>query len=77
MVDETHVLRRLSELRDWAAYIHESLTEDQRYERGKLALLERQIGSEALKLVREEARVLLERLRALAREADLKPAGVP
>jgi len=70
-VDDMHVSERLKELVDWACYIHESLTQDQRYERGKLALLERRVDTEALKLAREEARVLMERLRAIARQVDV------
>jgi ubiquinone biosynthesis protein UbiJ len=71
MVDEDHVTARLRELRDWADYIFESLTEDQRYERGKIRTLERLLPADDLGSVREQARRLADRLNELvARTTD-------
>jgi hypothetical protein len=62
-INEDHVVRRLEELVGWAQYIEESLTADQKYERGKLKVLDSLIGPERLARLREDARVLSERLR--------------
>jgi hypothetical protein len=63
VVNEAHVVKRLSELLSWAEYIEESLLADQRYERGKLQVLGALVESERLGRLREDARVLAKRLR--------------
>jgi hypothetical protein len=62
--DRIHVVRRLKELRDWARYIQESVSEDQPYEHGKMSLLEKALGEEALLVLRSDAVGLLNRIEA-------------
>ena len=61
-MNEAHVARRLDELRGWADYIVESLTRDQRYEAGKIEVLERLLDRHELRELRDLARTLAERL---------------
>jgi hypothetical protein len=57
--DPSHVLKRLKELRDWAEYIHLSLTEDQPYELYKLRVLNQLLGWEKVDRIRESSGQLL------------------
>jgi len=74
--DRVHVLRRLRDLRDWARYIHESLTADQPYETGKRNLLEAYLGEAFLREFDSDSRSLADRLDVMIRriEASAAPA---
>jgi hypothetical protein len=61
-MNESHVAKRLQELRGWADYIVESLTRDQRYESGKMELLERLLDERELRDLRDLAASLADRL---------------
>jgi hypothetical protein len=63
VANEAHVFQRLAELLRWAEYIQDSLLADQWYERGTLKVLGALVESERLTRLREDARVLAERLR--------------
>jgi hypothetical protein len=63
VANEAHVYQRLAELLRWAEYIQESLLADQWYERGTLKVLGALVEAERLTRLREDARVLSERLR--------------
>jgi hypothetical protein len=60
--DRVHVLRRLRDLRDWARFIHESLTADQPFETGKRDLLEAYMGEAFLHGFDSDSRNLADRL---------------
>jgi len=53
--NEEHVARRLAELLGWADYMVESLSMDQRYEKGKVDELRRMIGETGLSELRQAA----------------------
>ena len=74
--DRVHVLRRLRDLRDWARFIHESLTADQPFETGKRNLLEAYLGEAFLHEFDSDARSLADRLDVMIRriEASAVPA---
>ena len=74
--DRVHVLRRLRDLRDWARYIHESLTADQPFETGKRDLLEAYMGAAFLHEFDSDSRSLADRLDVMIRriEASAAPA---
>ena len=74
--DRVHVLRRLRDLRDWARYIHESLTADQPFETGKRDLLEAYMGEAFLHEFDSDSRSLVDRLDVMIRriEASAAPA---
>ena len=80
--DRVHVLQRLRDLRDWARYIHESLSGDQPYEQGKRGLLEAYMGAEFLCGLAEDSATLgrrletmIERIEASAAPAEKSCAG--
>jgi hypothetical protein len=60
--DRVHVLQRLRDLRDWARFIRESVTEDQPFESGKRDLLSAYMGEEFLRLFGEDSAGIVERL---------------
>ena len=60
--DRVHVLRRLRDLRDWARFIHESLSADQPFETGKRDLLEAYMGETFLREFDADSLSLVERL---------------
>ena len=60
--DRVHVLRRLRDLRDWARFIHESLSADQPFETGKRDLLEAYLGEAFLREFNADSLSLAERL---------------
>jgi hypothetical protein len=74
--DRVHVLRRLRDLRDWARYIHESLTADQPFETGKRDLLEAYMGEAFLHEFDSDSCSLADRLDVMIRriEASAAPA---
>ena len=74
--DNSHLVRRLRELRGWAGFIIESLTMDQPYETGKRELLRRLLGPNELKDLREMAWSLRERLDRAALQLEYSPAEV-
>jgi hypothetical protein len=65
-IDRDHVLRRLCDARDWARYVHDTLTLDEAHEPGKQALLEAMTAPEELRALQAESRALADRLRLLA-----------
>jgi hypothetical protein len=65
-VDRDYVKRRLQELKDWADFIHLSLTLDQPHEPGKLRLLEALAPREELDKLRFELRTVRYRLENMA-----------
>jgi hypothetical protein len=75
MVDAAHVVARLEELRGWSDYILDSLIADQPFEHGKLAILEKRAGGQALKEARELASALTAKLHNLAILVELTPEG--
>jgi hypothetical protein len=68
--DRVHVLRRLRDLRDWARFIHDSLTADQPFETGKRELLEAYMGEAFLREFDSESRSLADRLDAMIRRIE-------
>lgn len=66
-IDRCHVVRRLCDARDWAQYIHDTLSQDEPHEPGKQALLEGMTDPDELRALRDASRALAERLRALAK----------
>jgi hypothetical protein len=56
--DVAHLLKRLTELRDWSEYIWHSVNSDQSFEKGKLKLLLELSDARTLQDVRDRARVL-------------------
>jgi len=71
-INEEHVARRLKELLGWADYIVESLLRDQSYEPGKKDVLERVVGIEALKELRDRAWSLREKMYCVSVEAEVR-----
>ena len=69
--DRKHLVRRLQELRGWADFIVESLTNDQPYETGKREMLGQALDPRALKELREIAWSLRDRLDRSAVQLDL------
>jgi hypothetical protein len=69
-VNRDYIEYRLHELKDWADYIHLSLTMDQPNEPGKLRLLEALASREELEQMRFELRTVRYRLENMA--ANLK-----
>lgn len=68
--DRVHVLRRLRDLRDWARFIHESLTADQPFETGKRNLLEAYLGVAFLHEFDSDALSLADRLDVMIRRIE-------
>jgi len=60
--DRVHVLQRLRDLRDWAWFIHESVTGDQPFEVGKRRLLDAYLGETFLREFDSDSRHLAEQL---------------
>jgi hypothetical protein len=75
--DRVHVLQRLRDLRDWAHFIHDSMTMDQPYETGKLDLLQAYMGEEFLREFAGDSASLARRLELMIEkvEASAAPAG--
>ncbi|MBI3855859.1 MAG: hypothetical protein HY293_09240 [Planctomycetes bacterium] len=75
--DRVHVLQRLRDLRDWARFIHESLSADQPFETGKRELLEAYMGPAFLRAFDSDSSGLAERLDRMidAIEASALPAA--
>ncbi len=69
-VNREYIEGRLHELKEWADYLHLSLTMDQPDEPGKLRLLEALASPEELEKIRFELRTVRYRLENLA--ANLK-----
>ena len=67
---EDHVARRLHEIENWAGYVFESLTVDQKYEPGKARMLDEMFGREQMAKLREAAFALRDKLHTLAILAD-------
>jgi len=76
MVDADDVIARLQELRGWSDYILDALLVDQPHENGKLTILERRAGRQALKEARELASSLAAKLHNLAILVELTPESV-
>jgi N12 class adenine-specific DNA methylase len=60
--DRVHVLQRLRDLRDWARFIHESMSADQPFESGKRELLAAYMGEAFLREFDSDSSSLAERL---------------
>lgn len=60
--DRVHVLQRLRDLRDWARFIHESLSSDQPFETGKRDLLEAYMGEAFLREFDSDSLSIADRL---------------
>ena len=73
-VDAKHVVRRLAELRDWVAYVHESLVRDQPYEEGKLQRLSELLREDELKELRASSYFLAHRLSELLARVAVETA---
>ena len=75
--DRVHVLQRLRDLRDWAHFIHDSMTMDQPYETGKQDLLVAYMGEEFLREFAADSASLARRLELVIEkvEASAAPAG--
>ena len=75
--DRVHVLQRLRDLRDWARFIHESVSADQSFESGKRDLLEAYMGEEFLREFDSDSSGLADRLdRIIERiESTANPAA--
>jgi hypothetical protein len=74
-IDREYLKGRLTELKDWADYLHLSLTLDQPHEPGKLRLLEALASREELEKLRFELRTVRYRLENMA--ANLTPGTEP
>jgi hypothetical protein len=74
--DRVHVLQRLRDLRDWARFIHESVTGDQPFESGKRDLLSVYMGEEFLKIFGDDSASIVERLDLMIErlESSARPA---
>lgn len=74
--DRVHVLQRLRDLRDWATFIHESMSMDQPYEIGKQDLLQAYMGDEFLRDFASDSASLAKRLESMIEkiEASAAPA---
>jgi len=57
--NQTHLLKRMMELRDWAEFIEASVTRDQSFEIGKYRLLMELADPRALRDVQDRSKVLL------------------
>ena len=75
--DRVHVLQRLRDLRDWAHFIHDSITMDQPYETGKQDLLLAYMGEEFLREFANDSASLARRIERMIEkiEASAAPAG--
>ena len=80
VINQTHLLKRMMELRDWAEYIETSVTRDQSYEVGKQKLLTEFVEPRLLQDVQARARVLqvginrvIERLKQASVNLESKP----
>lgn len=75
--DRVHVLQRLRDLRDWARFIHESVSENQSFEQGKRELLEAYMGTEFLREFDSDSSSLADRLERIIEriEASALPAS--
>jgi hypothetical protein len=60
--DRVHVLQRLRDLREWARFIHESVSENQPFEQGKRELLEAYMGADFLRAFDSDSSSLADRL---------------
>ena len=74
--DRVHVLQRLRDLRDWAHFIHDSMTMDQPYETGKQDLLLAYMGEDFLREFANDSASLAKRLSRIIEtiEASAAPA---
>jgi len=70
-VDPRHVATRLQEPLGWADSIVDSLVKDQTYESGKVDVLHRVAGEDALREIRRLAWALREKLYVAATVAEL------
>lgn len=74
--DRTPVLERLRELEGWSEYIAEALHINQRNEPVKREMLERTLGEEALKQIRELSWSLRDQLHVVTTQLELtRPEG--
>jgi hypothetical protein len=75
--DRVHVLQRLRDLRDWAHFIHDSMSMDQPYETGKQDLLQAYVGDEFLREFGSDSASLAKRLESIIEkiEASATPAS--
>ncbi|HVR84821.1 MAG TPA: hypothetical protein VMU54_10960 [Planctomycetota bacterium] len=74
-INREYLARRLSELSEWADYLHLSVTIDQPFERGKLSLLEALAPGNELAQLRFELRSARYRLANLAANLGLSAPG--
>jgi hypothetical protein len=74
--DRVHVLQQLRGLRDWAYFIHDSMSMDQPYETGKQDLLQAYMGEEFLRGFVTDSASLAKRLESIIEkiEASAAPA---
>ena len=68
--DRVHVLQRLRDLRDWARFIHESLSEDQPFEMGKRDLLQAYMGETFLREFNSDSASLADRLDRMIEQVE-------
>lgn len=72
MVSHGYAVDRLKDLKDWADYILNSLTQDQEWEQGNVEMLTHMVGNEGLEQARQETRVLAQRLNELLSASQAK-----
>jgi hypothetical protein len=75
MIDRDHVVRRLCDARDWAVYVHDTLTQDERHEPGKQKVLEGMTDADELRVLQAESRALAERIRSLTERLMAQPVS--
>lgn len=75
MIHRDHVVRRLCDARDWAQYVHDTLTQDEPHESGKQALLEGMADDDELRLLQSQSRELADRLRRLSERFLSQPVS--
>jgi hypothetical protein len=69
--DRSPVLERLRELEGWAEYITEALHLNQKYEPVKREMLERTLGEQALRQIRELSWSLRDKLHLVTTQLEL------
>ncbi len=72
--DRVHVLQRLRDLRDWAHFIHDSMSMDQPYETGKQDLLQAYMGDEFLREFANDSASLARRLELMIEKIESSAA---
>lgn len=72
--DRVHVLQRLRDLRDWAHFIHDSISMDQPYETGKQDLLQAYMGDEFLREFVSDSASLAKRLETMIERIESSAA---